>query len=498
MKLRILRAVGLFCTYLLLFWSIGACHKENFTEDPGAMLRFEQDTLSFDTVFTSIGSATRVLKVYNPNKQSIRIDRIYIPGANPSEFNFNIDGLPGNDVSNLEIRAEDSIYLFCEVRVNPNDPPEISPYIKLDSIVFEYNSHSDRMILMAFGQNANYFPSKAFKGQAGIIDLQGGSLIWDDPKPYIFYGVVYIDHGSFIIKEGTRVHFWGGLTKTKDSNGNDVFYNDGRLIIGADANLQVTGSKARPVIFEGVRLEPAFKNTSGQWSGIFFDKGSKGNSIEFAEIKNNLLGVYCDSIVECNISNTKIYNNSLYGVYASSASVKLANCLFYNQGLSSINIETGGTYAINYCSLVNFGNTEPALFLSNSRCIDFPFCEIVYEHPLHVLIQNSVITGSDRDELWMNEKMSSAFKPFFKNCLFRIDELIKVFPDFNSSYTDQCEIYSSFDHLFKDISKNDFHPDTLSVLEMKALVIPEIDSDLDGVMRDLIKPDIGCYEYILR
>lgn len=498
MKGRFLRAVGLLCACLFLFWLIGACHKEEFTQDPTALLRYEQDTLSFDTVFTTIGSATRVLKIYNPNKQSIRINRIYIPGSNPSEFNFNIDGLPGNDVTNLEIRAEDSIYLFCEVRVNPNDPPEISPFIKLDSIVFEYNNHSDRMILIAFGQNANYFPSKAFKGQAGLIDLQGAALVWDDPKPYIFYGVVYIDHGSFIIKEGTRIHFWGGLTKTKDSNGNDVFYNDGRLIIGADANLQVIGTKERPVIFEGVRLEPAYKNISGQWSGIFFDKGSKGNSIEFAEIKNNLVGVYCDSIVECEILNTKIFNNSLYGVYASSAAVQLTNCLFYNQGLSSINIETGGTYTINYCSLVNFGNTEPALYLSNSRCIDFPFCETIYEHPLQALIQNCVITGSDQDELWMSEKVSSEFKPFFNNCIFRIDELFKVFPDFNTKYSDKCEIYSNFDRLFKDVSKYDFHPDTLSVLEMKARFIPGIDADLDGVIRDMIKPDVGCYEYIVR
>lgn len=107
MKLRILRAAGLLCTYLFLFWSIGACHKENFTEDPEAVLRFEQDTLSFDTVFTSIGSATRILKIYNPNKQSIRINRIFIPGTNPSEFNFNIDGLPGNDVSNLGVQRQE-------------------------------------------------------------------------------------------------------------------------------------------------------------------------------------------------------------------------------------------------------------------------------------------------------------------------------------------------------------------------------------------------------
>ena len=218
----------------------------------------------------------------------------------------------------------------------------------------------------------------------------------------------------------------------------------------------------------------------------------------YAEIKNNLVGMYFDSLAECKIANTKIYNNSLYGVYASSANLQLTNCLFYNQGQSSVNIETGGDYEINYCSLVNFGNTEPALFLSNARCIDFPFCETVYKYPLHAKIQNCVITGSDQDELWMVVNDNIEFKPFFKNCTFRIDELSKVFPGFSTMYTDACEIYPVFDRLFKDISSNDFHLDTLSFLENKALIIPGIDKDLDGVIRDVDHPDIGCYEFVPR
>ena len=39
-------------------------------------LEFSLDTLRFDTVFTERGSATRILKVYNPNDESVRISRI--------------------------------------------------------------------------------------------------------------------------------------------------------------------------------------------------------------------------------------------------------------------------------------------------------------------------------------------------------------------------------------------------------------------------------------
>ncbi len=475
-----------------------SCNKEIFTQDPGKILQLEDDTLSFDTVFATIGSATRYLKIYNNNDQSIAIEKAFIAQGNQSDFRMNIDGLQGNNIEHIEIRAHDSIYLFCEVTVNPNDPLELSPFIKMDSVILQYNGIQQSIVLMAWGQNANYFPAKLNKGQVSTIDLKGTTMIWDDAKPYIIYGIVYFDNGTLIIPENTKVHIWGGLTKAQDQNGETFFYNDGRIIIGPNANIKVMGTKEKPVIFQGVRLESFFKDVPGQWSGIFIDKMSTGNEFHFAEIRNNLIGIVLDSLTECKIEETKIYNNTLYGLYASTANLEMNNSLFYNQGSSSVILNTGGNYELNYCTFANYGNSDPALFISNSRCIDFPFCELIYEFPLKVLIRNSVITGSDEDELWMSEKTSSTFEPVFQNCLFRITDLTDVFPDFNSRFTSNCINYFGYNKLFKDLNNEDFHPDTLSVLETKAIPISKIQFDLDGVTRDAVNPDIGCYEYIVK
>jgi hypothetical protein len=354
------------------------------------------------------------------------------------------------------------------------------------------------MVLLAWGQNANYFPAKLNKGQVAVFDLNGSTLTWDDARPYIVYGIVYFDNGTLVIPENTKVYVWGGLTKAIDQDGNTFFYNDGRIIIGPNATLKVNGTKDRPVIFQGVRLESSFQNVSGQWSGIFIDKLSRGNEIHYAEIKNNLIGVVADSLSECIITETKIYNNTLNGVYASTASLIMNNCLLYNQGASSLVMTTGGSYEINYCTFVNSGNAEPAIFISNARCIDFPFCEVIYESALKASLINCVITGSDQDELWMSEKNTSPFEPFFQNCLYKIDELTDEFPDFTMKYTKDCFNYFGFNKLFKDINNDDYHPDTLSVLEMKAIPLPNITTDLDGNIRDAVKPDIGCYEYVVK
>lgn len=486
--------------YLIVFaivvdFMISGCHKEIFTEDPGKTLRIEDDTLSFDTVFTTVGSATRYLKIYNDHDQSIEIKKVYVASGNQSDFKINVDGLHGNLVEHIEIGAHDSIYLFCEVTVNPDDPVAISPFVKSDSIILEYNGVKQQIVLLAFGQNANYFPSKLNKGQVTTVDLQGSTLIWNDPKPYIIYGIVYFENGTLIIPEASKIYVWGGLTKARDNDGNTFFYNDGRIIIGSNATLKVTGTLNNPVVFQGVRLESQFQNTPGQWSGIYFDKMSQGNEINYAVIKNNLIGIIADSMSVCKISETKIYNNTLYGIYASTATLELDNCLLFNQGSSGLVVSTGGNYEFNYCTIVNSGNTDPAVSLSNSRCIDFPFCEVIYESPLNALIRNCIITGTDEDELSMFAKPSSAFEPYFQNCLLHIKELYKDFPDFKTKYTMDCIYHSGVFDLFEDINNDNYHPDTLSVLEAKAIPVAKIPLDLDGTLRDMVTPDIGCYEY---
>ncbi|GIV31236.1 MAG: hypothetical protein KatS3mg029_0587 [Saprospiraceae bacterium] len=85
----------------------------------------------------------------------------------------------------------------------------------------------------------------------------------------------------------------------------------------------------------------------------------------------------------------------------------------------------------------------------------------------------------------------------FSHCIVRVDDLLDPdtgFPDF-FDHCDPCIVPTNQDALFVSSAQDDYHLDTLSIAEGKALPIPAIPIDLEGTARDPVAPDIGCYEY---
>lgn len=487
---------------LALFF-LTACNKEEkFTTNGGDKLEFSLDTLHFDTVFTELGSDTRYFRVYNPHGKSIRISKISLAGNQQSKFNLNVDGIPGDEHEDVVIYPKDSIYVFVEVKINPDDPLSVSPYFVYDSIRFETNGNVQHVTLEAWGQNANYIPNRWSKDSISVYSCNGGEVIWDDPKPYVIYGIVAFDNCTLTIPAGARIHVHGGLSRTIDPTNNEqIIYNSGRLFFLGNGKLNVKGTAENPVIFEGDRLEEDFVDADGQWTGIILGAGTSGHLIEHATIKNSLFGVYVDSSAELTIKNTQIYNTSGVGLFALHATVTADNCLFYNNGTNSVQLGYGGTYYFTYCTLANFGTDASALSMGNGICDD-PLCAEAppRTNPLDAYFTNCIIFGSKRDEISIAD-----FEPgnsFYLNyeldhCIVRVDELLDPetgFPDF-FDHCNACLTPSTQDALFVDTGEDNYQLDTLSVAEQMAVPVPGISIDLIGKERDPVKPDIGCYEY---
>ena len=72
----------LFPFTLLLILLSGSCKKDKLITNSSAQLEFSTDTIIFDTVFTQIGSITKVFKVYNPHEQAINISSLELAGGN--------------------------------------------------------------------------------------------------------------------------------------------------------------------------------------------------------------------------------------------------------------------------------------------------------------------------------------------------------------------------------------------------------------------------------
>ena len=115
-------------------------------------------------------------------------------------------------------------------------------------------------------------------------------------------------------------------------------------------------------------------------------------------------------------------------------------------------------------------------------------------------VENCILTGNNQDEITLIDGTGGtpgAFDYSFSHSLVRIKDLLdeNQWPEFLTDCTN-CLTYTFGDPLFRDLNMDDFHLDTLSVVEGRALPIPGLSDDLDGVTRDPGQPDIGCYEYV--
>ena len=100
---------------LFILMVMAGCQKENYLRDANAKLDFSVDTLLFDTVFTTIGTVTRKFKVYNKHNQDLLISSISLAGGQSSAFRINADGRQGPSITDIQLAANDSLYIFVEI-----------------------------------------------------------------------------------------------------------------------------------------------------------------------------------------------------------------------------------------------------------------------------------------------------------------------------------------------------------------------------------------------
>ena len=139
-----------------------SCKKEKLLT-AGGELRYSTDTLTFDTVFTSLGSFTTQVKIYNPQNQKVNISSIRLGGGDKSFFHINVNGISRNATSNIELEAKDSMYVFATVTIDPRN--QDNPFIVQDSLIATMNGNDYILPFLAYGQDAHYIYGDSVGGQ---------------------------------------------------------------------------------------------------------------------------------------------------------------------------------------------------------------------------------------------------------------------------------------------------------------------------------------------
>ncbi|HSF88988.1 MAG TPA: right-handed parallel beta-helix repeat-containing protein [Saprospiraceae bacterium] len=492
---RVVRWTGVLlmaAVFLAPGFFLTSCYDEKFTTDTNDTLAIRIDTLTFDTVLTQVSTVTRFFKVYNPHGLSVRVSEIKVTGKDAHFFRLNVDGYTGDIIRNIDILPEDSIYVFAEATIDPDQPLSISPFILEAEIVFTTNNTDQEVTLIAWGQNANYIPGPNTPNRISLLTCDFGEVIWDDPKPYVLYGTLLIDSCTLVLPPGARLYVHGGI-----ANNQLGIYNEGLIYTLPSGKLRVMGSVTDPVIIRDDRIEP---DHVGSWAGIRLGPESGPHQFSYMEMSSANAGIIADSASTVNIDHSSIANTGGPGFYARHATANISNSLFYENGGQSIALTFGGEYEINYCTVASFGNDAEAILMNNFYCTD-PICsEGVLINQFTGRINNSILIGSSSDEVWMADAGmpgQGLLDVQMRNNMVVVDELLDPdnYPTFFETICFNCFEYSFGDTLFVDMFKDDYHLDTMSVAEMKGIPLPGLTDDRDGNVRDLLLPDLGCYEF---
>ena len=502
---------------LLIFLSffifnISSCNDDfDHTVLNSGKLVFSRDTVYLDTIFTNISSSTRTLKIYNKSNKNITIPNIDLGRGENSFYRLNVDGIAGKSFENIDILAKDSIYIFIEATI---DFSQVTNPIYTDSIVFDKGENLQDVKLVTLVQDAHFlFPKRDAQGikekiVLGInsdgdeIAVEGfyleGNTTWQNDKPYVVYGYVGINSGNVLtIEKGVKVHF----------------HKNSGLLVEKNASLKVQGELNEEVIFEGDRLESGFSEISGQWSTIWLRAGSKDHEINYAIIKNNIIGILMDSIGSLGeptlkINNTQIYNTTSFGLLGRTANIEGKNLVIGNNGQSSLACTIGGTYNFTHTTIANYWNGSvrefPAVLVNNFLTYtNSDGLESVLERDLIAAnFTNCIIDGNQNIEFFLEKSDGAAFNYNFKNNLLKFEDsngnsLGNPLFDFEDNTQYQYNIFNG-DSDFKDIDTNQYiigdASDANNKADMnKALQIP---FDILGVSR-ILNPDIGAYQHII-
>ncbi|HSC40581.1 MAG TPA: hypothetical protein VLD19_22010, partial [Chitinophagaceae bacterium] len=327
----------------LLFFS---CRKDTFITSADARVTVGVDSLHFDTVFTTTGSITQFFKIFNNNNQKLRLSAVTLKGGVSSAFKINADGTPGPQVTDIEMEANDSIYVFVSVTVNPNAAN--LPFVIRDSIEVSYNGNRQLVQLEAWGQNAHFFRSRIITANE----------VWTNTLPYVILDSLRVDpNATLTIQKGTKIYL----------------HADAPILV--DGTLKITGEKydSTRVRFASDRLDYPYNGYPGGWPGIYFRGSSKDNVLQYAVVSNAYQAVVAEfpsinanpklTLNECIIDNA--YDIGLYGLQSS---VTARNCLISNCGKDLV-LALGGNYQFTHCTMVSVSSSliahkDPVLYVS--------------------------------------------------------------------------------------------------------------------------------------
>src|SRR4029079_4141748 len=253
--------------------------------------------------------------------------------------------IPGPEVKNVDIAANDSAYVFVTVSIDPN--ANNLPFLVRDSIEVNYNGNRKIIQLDAYGRNAHFLRDR----------IISSNEIWNNDLPYVILGKLIIDtNASLTINKSCKIHF----------HADAPFIVNGSLIVNGDK------PDSTRVIFMGDRLDEPYRDFPGSYPGILFSNSSKDNNVNYAIIKNAYQGIVVlepSTNTKLILNETTIDNAYDIGLLGINTSITTRNLLVSNCG-KDILLVLGGDYNFTHCTAATYSSNfiqhkDPVVVVTN-------------------------------------------------------------------------------------------------------------------------------------
>lgn len=372
-----------------------ACIEDNFTNSSSDLLEFSADTLVFDTILTDVGTPTKQFVVYNRHSKMINISSISIAGESSGRFYLNVDGVTGEEFHDVEIRGNDSIFVFVEAFIDPSDAD--NPIEMEEKLNFVTNGVKQQVVITAWGQNVTRLYSHRVEADEHFTAN----------RPYVVFDTLHVAEGATLTLEaGTRL----------------LFHDKATMVV--DGRLMANGTMEMPIDLRGDRLDKVvggigYDIMSGQWDGVRFTAKSFGNEMHNVSMRGSKIGIVADS---AGVEQRKllIHNSVLHN---SAGSVLTANHVWIDALGSELSDShyavaslTGGKYSFINCTLANY-----YLF----SIVEEPILSLYYLHEadsdgssplMSASFDNCILYGNAAD---LNEGDLTGTAVTLRNCLLK-------------------------------------------------------------------------------
>lgn len=411
--LRVLSPALLIASFLL---AMTGCISDDFTTSPSDTLTFSSDTVSFDTVFTDLGTPTARLKVFNKAKKSVNISSIKFQSPD-THFSMNVDGQSGREFSDVEIRGGDSIFVFIECFIP--EAEQNTPQLVEDNLQFVTNGVTQNVVVEAWGQNVTRLRNVTVEDD----------MVLTAEMPYVVFDTLTVAPGASLrIEPGANVLFHDGAS------------------LKVSGTLTAVGAPGRQINLRGDRLDNVLPNVgydilAGQWHGVRFTPESFDNRMEYVDMRSTRIGLVVDSCADLSRRKLTLVNSWLHNSQSNALEVNYAwvdayGCVFSEAARAAVFL-AGGIHNFVQCTLSNYYlftvPSDPLLTLEHCMPEDLvdkpelPLMEayfqncIFYGMPADINIGD--LTGSNVYLQYCSLKSPGEDDANFQNCLWDTDPL---------------------------------------------------------------------------